>query len=990
LVLLTALGVQFISGASPDRRQLAPSVVPQSLGRTLVVTSTADSGPGTLRQALLDAQSGDTITFDPAVFTPTSPVTITFTSGLPDISQGDLTIDASNAGVILDGSNVGTTPETLLLDDVSLTLDGGPNLIANGNFSAGLGHWRPWDEGSGATRSLNSSDYHSSPNSYAWSTVAHTGQGYTVYDTTNTSAAVGHWPYDSPYYVGSTIWITVTGGSTAQLRFWYRYGPVSARLRALFTDGHEEQIGDWWFDRAADWTEAVVSQALPADAVGVALEFEHNHSEFWTNGLLITSNGNTVHGLQIIRFPNAGVGLHSGAQNNVIGGDRGIGTGPLGQGNLISGVGSFGVGVWDQDTSFNMIVGNYIGTNLEGTPMWGIRRDGVHMNGPTYNTLSDNLIIGSRGNGISIFGDASDNTIGPDNVIAYNCGQGIGVYNQNSLRNTITQNSIHDNDGIGIDLGNGGNTELAAPITLDFDLHAGTVTGWACANCTVEIFSDSSDEGGVYEGGTTANSADAFTLNKGASFAGPHLTATATDADGNTSEFSVPVSGTGRSLILQEGNNLPKTRLWPKRARELADNRIGHIYSDFWHLQDFPGLLDTEISGLGAKRVRLSINEADGDKVDWSKPEFYVDPSHDGFITGIAEEGITITYRLIFWDKANHPEGWTGITSRFKTEEEIQCYLEFVRFIVRHFKDRVQYFEIWNEPVCPWLPVQYIEVADYINLVRRVIPVIHQEYPEAKITVGSIAGMDNPEGREYLLTVLRSDVMPLADVVTWHPMFGDSPEYRSQYYYEYPSIVQHIKDMASAHGFRGEYMAEELVWRSPDCPWCNPNDPLYSNTVSAKYYARGIVMHLGIDVSVGVAGNSSERLESFSVLQNLCTLMAGARPISLPIEIQSEATNIRSYSFSLPNGDHLIALWTDGIAVDDDPGISATLTIPGFSGQAATGIDVLHSFEQKLMTSSEGDNLVIRNLLVKDYPIILRLAPTHRVFLPIVLKGYAR
>ena len=59
-----------------------------------------------LRQALLDAQNGDTITFDPAVFLPTAPVTISITSELPGIEQGNLTIDASNAGVILDGSSV--------------------------------------------------------------------------------------------------------------------------------------------------------------------------------------------------------------------------------------------------------------------------------------------------------------------------------------------------------------------------------------------------------------------------------------------------------------------------------------------------------------------------------------------------------------------------------------------------------------------------------------------------------------------------------------------------------------------------------------------------------------------------------------------------------------------------------------------------------------------------------------------------------------------
>ena len=34
---------------------------------------------------------------------------------------------------------------------------------------------------------------------------------------------------------------------------------------------------------------------------------------------------------------------------------------------------------------------------------------------------------------------------------------------------------------------------------------------------------------------------------------------------------------------------------------------------------------------------------------------------------------------------------------------------------------------------------------------------------------------------------------------------------------------------------------------------------------------------------------------------------------------------------------------------------------------------MLNSFEQELITETENSNLVIRNLLVKDYPIILRL-----------------
>ena len=38
------------------------------------------------------------------------------------------------------------------------------------------------------------------------------------------------------------------------------------------------------------------------------------------------------------------------------------------------------------------------------------------------------------------------------------------------------------------------------------------------------------------------------------------------------------------------------------------------------------------------------------------------------------------------------------------------------------------------------------------------------------------------------------------------------------------------------------------------------------------------------------------------------------------------------------------------------------------------GIDVLHGFEQELVIEKENGNVVIRNFLIKDYPIILRLS----------------
>lgn len=76
----------------------------QSQNRTasvLTVTSTADSGPGSLRSALADAQSGDTIRFAPTL----ANQTITLTSGQLDITK-TLTLDATGVdNLTISGNN---------------------------------------------------------------------------------------------------------------------------------------------------------------------------------------------------------------------------------------------------------------------------------------------------------------------------------------------------------------------------------------------------------------------------------------------------------------------------------------------------------------------------------------------------------------------------------------------------------------------------------------------------------------------------------------------------------------------------------------------------------------------------------------------------------------------------------------------------------------------------------------------------------------------
>ena len=50
--------------------------------------------------------------------------------------------------------------------------------------------------------------------------------------------------------------------------------------------------------------------------------------------------------------------------------------------------------------------------------------------------------------------------------------------------------------------------------------------------------------------------------------------------------------------------------------------------------------------------------------------------------------------------------------------------------------------------------------------------------------------------------------------------------------------------------------------------------------------------------------------------------------ISLAVEIESAATNITSYGFSLPNGDRLLAVWNDDAAVRRSVALSPNSASP--------------------------------------------------------------
>jgi hypothetical protein len=217
--------------------------------------------------------------------------------------------------------------------------------------------------------------------------------------------------------------------------------------------------------------------------------------------------------------------------------------------NFLSGNVNYGVSLVGPSTRNNQLLRNFIGTTGAG------RRVGNGLDGVVLNSGAHDNVIGLPGSG---------------NVIAFNGGNGVAVglagLGSGSTGNSIRGNSIHDNAGLGIDLGSDGVT-LDDPLDADVGPNglqnfpvltevvastsgtsvSGTLDSLAGARFTIDLYgSPSADasghgEGQLYLGSCVvvddARGHGAFTCALPAVPAGWVITATATDPAGNTSEF---------------------------------------------------------------------------------------------------------------------------------------------------------------------------------------------------------------------------------------------------------------------------------------------------------------------------------------------------------------------------------------------------------------------------------------------------------------------
>jgi len=489
------------------------------------VTNTNDSGSGSLRQAITDANNH--IGADKIVFQiPTSDSNhdgtrgvwvITPSTELPHITDGGLTIDGGTQSTFI-GSDTNPDGPEIVIDGSNNTWGSGIEANAGGivigelvinNYSSGRGIFFKKVEGGmiyGCYIGLDASGMNLKPNSV----------GISLYSHTNNIQICDH---DGKFNIIS--------------------GNPSVGIAMSDTCKHNKVIGN-----------IIGLNRTKTDTLG-------NGSYGNYGGIFISTKADSNEFF-----------------DNYIGGNN-------------------SAGIYIYQSSRNTIGNNFIGTNNDYTVDLANRHYGILIRSDYTNPEP-----------------AQYNTI-LSNTIGYHKVSGIRVMEGGSKYNSISMNSISMNGSYGgIYLTANGNEWKTSPVIQS--VSSAEVTGTSEPGDIVEVFCDDKSEGRIYLGTTNADASGNFTLTLSGSIPFANLTATATDAKGNTSCFSNPFN---------KNTFVDKDVLIPEQF-SFARNYPNPFNPSTTMSYNLPSASEVELTvftvgGKQIKRLEMGRRSAGNHKVNW-------------------------------------------------------------------------------------------------------------------------------------------------------------------------------------------------------------------------------------------------------------------------------------------------------------------------------------------------------------------------------------
>lgn len=151
----------------------------------------------------------------------------------------------------------------------------------------------------------------------------------------------------------------------------------------------------------------------------------------------------------------------------------------------------------------------------------------------------------------------------------------------------------------------------------------------------------------------------------------------------------------------------------------------------------------------------------------------------DNVIDNLCKQSVTPWLNVSFGNPIYMPDTpnpyGVGCVPLYYGEECLIAWKNFVKELTNRYKDRVTYFEIWNEPSSPafWHPSPP-DGKEYAKLVNITSEVIRSVYPDAKI----VCNMLTPAIFDYIIDFLDNVSKEYLNAFSYH-IYTTVPEFRT-------------------------------------------------------------------------------------------------------------------------------------------------------------------------------------------------------------------
>ncbi|MCF0235041.1 MAG: hypothetical protein HUK22_08730, partial [Thermoguttaceae bacterium] len=145
-------------------------------------------------------------------------------------------------------------------------------------------------------------------------------------------------------------------------------------------------------------------------------------------------------------------------------------------------------------------------------------------------------------------------------------------------------------------------------------------------------------------------------------------------------------------------------------------------------------------------------------------------------------------------------------TPAFKYLDE---WKEYVRRIVERFKDRIRFWEVWNEPNLQGFWADAPDGANYAILLKATYETIKAIDPELKVVYGGLAGVP----LDFFEKSLDAGAGDYFDVMNIHPYRGGMTT--TAFVEEFRTDVEGFRAAMAKRGFERPIWITEMGWATP-------------------------------------------------------------------------------------------------------------------------------------------------------------------------------